>query len=237
MTMGYSEIAVYFPEIQEFFSPKTQKLSKKRIFRMMYERHHGTAHQKEKAIDRTKRMYRLMTEMAPDGEKEFTWSMVSSLTRPQLREIIKLIETHYAAGTKEYEYSYFTPETIVEICRNIADANNGILSKDEYVKAYVAANGSWKLAEEFWAKLIGEGNDAKETTLLSDVEPNLEDALKKYEFYRDEPEEEGDVEEGEQRNTIPLTSFKSELRGKRPDFHENAEEVSEETKTERKIEL
>lgn len=241
MTMGYGEIALYMPEIRRFFAPKTQKLSKKRIFRVIYERHHGAAHQKEKSIDRARKMYKLITEMAPDGENEFTLPMVASLTRPQLREIVKLIETHYSAGTTEYEYSYFTPETVTQICRSVAEANNGILSKENYVKAYVDSNGSRKLAEEFWARLVGEGKEVEETT-FSSVEPNLEYALEKYEFYREEPQEEGDEreedEEENQRNSIPNSDFKSEFRGERPDFRDSGESEKEDEKvaeTERKI--
>lgn len=222
MTMGYSDIVDYLSEIKSFFRPDTQALSKKRIFQVLYMRHTGTAHQKEKAKNRTRSLFETMNKMSPDGK--FTLPMVSNLTRPQLREIITYLEAHYPAGTLEYEYSYFTPEQLKEICWNIAEQSDiGKLKKSDFVSAYIGANGSPKFAEEFWLNLAGEKDQ------ISISEADFPTATAKYDFYRDEPEEEEDGEQHEEdednlRNQVPGTEFYTSPKSMKPDFRDDTTE-------------
>ncbi|XP_066916064.1 uncharacterized protein [Clytia hemisphaerica] len=235
MTMGYSDMVDYMQDIEFFFSPKTQKLSKKRIFHILMERHDGVSFQKEKCKQRTNQIFKIMNEMAPDGK--ITSSFVKELAREQLRDIIRLVEPHYSAGTLEHEYSHFTPQTLKEMCENLAKQNNGVLRKSDFVKMYLEANGSLKFAEDFWSKLVGL-DSMKDEVVLSEIVDNLPNATFNYAFYGMEEEGSDDSEEYENRNDIPRSDFVSEPRGAMPDFNQNeGEEKKQKMKSNLKTEL
>ena len=223
MTMGYSDIVDYLPEIKLFFRPDNQMLSKKRIFKIMYGRHDGAAHQREKAKNKTLGVFETMNKMSPDGK--FTLPMLANLTRAQLREIITYLEAHYPAGTLEYEYSYFTPEQLQEMCLSLAEENDaGILKKSDFVKAYIDANGSLKFAEEFWLNLAGD----KDEIPMDQAKNNIHKATAKYDFYREEPEQEDgpDEDEENERNRVPESEFYTSPKSMKPDFRDdNPQEV------------
>lgn len=239
--MGYSDLVDYIPEIKIFFSPKTKKLSKKRIFRVLFQRHEGATFQKEKSVERMKKISEYMNKIAPQDQGP-TLSMVDDMTRDDIREIAKLLEVHYPAGTVEHEYTHFQASTLIETCENLASQNNGVLQKELFVKVYLDMNGSLKFAEEFWSNLVGEERRNLKEVLLSDVEENFEKATYKYRYYAAEEEDDNEEnEEGENRNDIPNSDFLSEPKGKKADFSnkEDDEEQNEEkaSKENRKIEL
>ena len=238
--MGYNDLGDYIPEINLFFSTKTKKLSKRRIFRILFQRHEGATFQKEKSIERTKKIYEYMNKIAPQDQGP-TLSMVDSLTRDNLREIGKLLEVHYPGGTVQHEYSHYSASLLIETCEHLASQNNGILQKKSFVKTYLDMNGSLKFAEEFWSNLVGEERNNLKEVLLSDVEENFEKATYKYRYYAAEEEDnEEEDEKGEKRNDIPNSDFLSEPKGMKADFNDKEDDEKNEeqsSKENKKIEL
>ena len=143
--MGYNDLGDYVHEIKLFFSPKTKKLSKKRIFRLLFQRHEGATFQKEKSLDRTKKIFEYMNKIAPQDQGP-TLSMIDDMTRDDIREIAKLLEVHYPAGTVQHEYTHFHASSLIETCEGLASQNNGILKKESFVKFNLDMNGSLKFA-------------------------------------------------------------------------------------------
>ena len=237
--MGFSDLEDYLPEIKSFFSSKTNKLSKKRIFRALHERHDGATFQKEKSIERSKQILEFMNKI----RSQPTLSMVDDLTRDEIRVIARLLEPHYPAGTVQHEYSQFQASALIEVCENLAAENEGKLQKESFVKTYLDMNGSLKFAEEFWSNLVSdiEGRQNLKEVLLADVEKNFEKATFNYRYFASEAEEEveGNVDSDghENRNKIPNSDYLSEPKGKKADFRDSEEEVHEHSKGNDKIEL
>ena len=228
MSMGNGFLDDYMEKLESHFSRKTGKLLKKRMFRSIASDLGGMANRKKIAKARTLALYKLLNEIAPDGD--FKFHMLQNLTRPQLRQIINdYIEPHVASNSVDYEYSHFDPETVNGLMEEISSEDEGIIKKDVFTKRYVDMGGNIRVAEDIWSVYGGDSQHV----VFEKSQDLLVKALEKFELYRGE-EDDADPDD---RNDI-AGGYKSEEKRMRPDFKEEEEEQEEESeKKQRKDEL
>ena len=190
MTMGNFEIKSLHEMMYEAIDSKKGFITKKRVYRFVYENHRNGAINKDLILKKAKALFHYLLEIANGDAESMNEDFVRDLTRDQLRQTYQWIFPMEPANNYEHEYAHFTPEEIIELITDLTHDGAKSLFKEELVKEYQEKGGTAKFAEELWERLAG-----KEVSVTV-TEKNLAHATEKYEYFRrDKPDEDYDDED------------------------------------------
>lgn len=226
MSMGNAEFPMYWEQIEGFFNTKTNTLSKKAIYKVSLSVLNGFQNAKKIAKLRTNAIFEKLSKLNPGGA--VTFEMVKNLPKDEIREMInEYMEPPVASNSCDHEYFHLSSDLVTEIVERLAESNDGVVFKKDFIESYLQSGGHIKIAEEMWNKYGGD----KESVQLEGSEENLEKALEKFEFFKSEEDGEEDEEKLSDRNDV-IGGFKSEERRMKPDFKDD-ESATDKTSTEK----